>query len=153
MPEYNSVPDYPVWFNEGDVPRFNRTDENGNTYNYYHLFENTVVQIGIVFPNTGEVRIRLFNSLNELKYTFEEIIETTPKYLKSNELKENIISAHPFVEVNNILNLDVNNPIENKEYLTNMLIDYKDKSYNIKLPYPAMYPNLISVVAVQKGNR
>lgn len=149
MPEYNSVPGYPLWFNEDDIPRFNRTDEKGNTYNYYNLHENTVVQTGIVFPKVGDVQIMLFNSKNELKYTFNEIIETEPKYIKSDELKANLINPHPFTEVNNILNLDVNNQIENNEYLTHMLISYKDKLYNIKFPYPAMYPNLFSVVALK----
>jgi hypothetical protein len=149
MPEYDSVPGYPLWFSEGDVPRFNRTDNDGNTYNYYNLHENTVVQTGIIFPKTGEVKIMLFNSENELKYTFNESIETEPKYLKSNELKTNLLNTHIFTEVNNILNLDAEEQIENNEYLTNMLVIYQNKQYNIKFPYPAMYPNLFSVVATK----
>lgn len=149
MPEYNSVPGYPLWFNEDDIPRFNIPDEKGNRYNYYNLHENSVVQTGIVFPKVGDVQIMLFNSKNELKYIFNETIETEPKYIKSDELKANLINSHPFTEVNNILNLDVNEQIENNEYLTHMLIIYNDEQYTIQFPYPAMYPNLFSIVALK----
>ncbi|MEV9477584.1 hypothetical protein ACOTVS_11200 [Aliarcobacter butzleri] len=148
MPEYDSVPNYPLWFNQGDAPLIDRLDVNGNTYNYYNLFENTVVQCGLVFPQKGKVQIMLFNHNNELKYTYEENIDKTPKYLKSNELKNGNLENHPFVEVGNILNKSTNEPIDNNEYLTHMLIVYQDKQYNIKFPYPAMYPNLISAVSV-----
>lgn len=148
MPEYNSVPNYPLWFNKGDAPYINRLDINGDTYNYYNLFENTVVQIGLVLPRKGDITVKLFRNDNELAYSYHETIDLKPKYIKSDELKSGRLIEDPFVEIGNILHKDTENQIENNLYITNMIIEYENKSYNIKLPYPAMYPNLISVVSV-----
>lgn len=148
MPEYNSVPDYPLWFNKEDIPYIDRQDINGNTYNYYNLFENTVVQIGLVFPRKGNVTVKLFSNNNELVYIYHETIDLKPKYIKSDELKSGKLIENPFIEIGNILHKDTENQIENNSYITNMIIEYENKSYNIKLPYPAMYPNLISVVSI-----
>lgn len=148
MPEYDSVPNYPLWFNEGDYPVIQKFDKNGNTYNYYNLHENSVVQVGIILPKSADIGIMLFNSNNELKYSYKEKVNSTCKYLESEELKNCDLKSHPFTEVNNILNLDINNQIENDEYLTHMIITYKGKQHNIKFPYPFMYPNLIAGVSV-----
>ena len=149
MPEYNSVPNYPLWFNEGDYPVMQKFDVNGNTYNYYNLHENSVVQVGIILPKSAEVEIMLFNSKNDLKYTYKESVNSTCNYLESNELKNGELKSHPFTEVNNILNLDINNQIDNDEYITHMVINHKGKLHNIKFPYPFMYPNLLAGVAVK----
>ncbi|WP_418181235.1 hypothetical protein ACNSOL_12060 (plasmid) [Aliarcobacter lanthieri] len=144
MPEYKSVPDYPLWLNEGDG------EGNGNPYNYYNLFENSTVQTGFVVPREGNIKIMLFNNNDELKYSFEEFITQTPKYLESNELKEGKLDPHPFTEINNILNLSKENQIPNNEYITHALVVYEDRQYDIKFPYPAMYPNLFCAVAINK---
>lgn len=149
MPEYNSVPNYPLWFNEGDYLVMQKFDINGNTYNYYNLHENSVVQVGIILPKSAEIEIMLFNSKNDLKYTYKESVNSTCNYLESNELKNGELKSHPFTEVNNILNLDINNQIDNDEYITHMVINHKGKLHNIKFPYPFMYPNLLAGVAVK----
>lgn len=147
MPEYNSVPNYPLWFNEGDVAYLDRQDINGNLYNYYNLFENTVVQNGLVFPKEGKVTIMLFNNNSELVYTFNDTVEKTPKYIKSDELKSGKLNEHPFTEIGNILNQSTEKPTNNDSFIANMIVVYNNKHFNIKFPYPAMYPNLLSVVA------
>lgn len=148
MPEYKSVPNYPLWFNEGDVAYINRQDVNGDSYNYYNLFENTVVQLGLVFCSSGNVKIKLFNQAGELAFTYNETVSNKPKYLVCDEVKSNKISNHPFVEINNILNASTDNPIPNNDYISNIIIEKEGRVRNIKLPYPLMYPNLISAVSV-----
>lgn len=144
MPEYNSVPGYPLWLNEGDG------EDNGSTYNYYNLFENTTVQTAFILPREGNIKVMLFSNKDELKHTFEENVEVKPKYLQSNELKAGKINSHPFTEINNILNLSKEKQIENNEYLTHALVIYEDRQYEIRFPYPAMYPNLFAAVAINK---
>ena len=124
-----------------------RQDINGNLYNYYNLFENTVVQNGLVFPKEGKVTIMLFNNNSELVYTFNDTVEKTPKYIKSDELKSGKLNEHPFTEIGNILNQSTEKPTNNDSFIANMIVVYNNKHFNIKFPYPAMYPNLISVVA------
>ncbi|MFX4155188.1 hypothetical protein ACOL23_09590 [Aliarcobacter butzleri] len=150
MPEYNSVPNYPLWFNEGDIPFIDREDLNGNLYNYYNLFENTVAQVGLILPRSGTISIMLFDQKNQLVYTFKEEVTTTPRYLESEELKSGKLNKHPFTEIGNIVNPSTDNPIENNNYITNMIVAYNEDYRKISFPYPVMYPNLISAVAVAK---
>lgn len=147
MPEYNSVPNYPVWFQDDDTPTVRKEDINGNTYNYYHLFDNTIIQLGLVFPTPGNVRIRLYGKNNELIYTFEEEITFLPKNLRSNELKQNLIKSHPFTEIGDILNESTENEIRNENIIKTIVIEYRNDLYVIAPPYPLIYPNLIFGVA------
>lgn len=148
LPEKNSVPNYPLWFNTFDVPKIDRRDTNGDTYNYYNLFENTTVPFGIVVPQKGKIKISLFNQNNELMYTFDENVDTNVRNLKSNELKEQKIGEHPFTELNNILNIEEDSQIENNDYIETVIVEYKEKIFTIPMPYPLMYPNLIYAVSL-----
>lgn len=148
MPEQNSVPNYPLWFAEDDVPRIERKDENGNTYNYYNLFENTIVQMAIVVNKATNIKINLFDENDELKYSFEQLLNSKPKLLKSKELLTNKLNSHPFTEVNNILNLKIDEQIPNNNYINSIVVEKDGKTYSFELPYPIMYPNLITGVSV-----
>jgi len=151
MPEYNSVPKYPLWFGENEVPvTSNRKDVNGDTYNYYNLFENSVVPFGIVVPKEGNIEILLFNQKNEVMYTYNDKVTTQVKNLKNNLLKKGKFNKHIFTELNNIVHKDSNNQVKNNDYITNVVVIYKGKTINVPLPYPIMYPNLIYSVAVNK---
>lgn len=143
MPEYNSVPGYPLWFGEDEQPTVDRKDINGNQYNYYKLFENTTVQFAVIVPKSAPINIQLFNQKNELVHTYNEKLTTTVNNLKSNELKNGNLNSHPFTELNNILNIKQNDDIENNDMVTNILVEYNNYQYMIPLPYPLMYPNLI----------
>lgn len=145
MPEHNSVPGYPLWFGENEVPRFDRKDENGNTYNYYNLHENSIVPFGLVLPSEGKIEIKLFNQNNEMMYSYNDEVKTTVKNLKPNEK----INMHPFTELNNILLEDNQKQIPNNDYITNAVVVFEGELYNIPLPYPIMYPNLIYTVAAK----
>lgn len=148
MPEQNSVPNYPLWFAEDDIPRIERKDENGNTYNYYNLFENTIVQMAIVVNKASRIKINLFDENDELKYSYEQSLNSKPKLLKSKELLANKLNSHPFTEVNNILNLKIDEKIPNNNYINSIVIEKDGKTYSFELPYPMMYPNLITGVSV-----
>lgn len=147
MPEYDSVPNYPLWFGKDELPAIEKKDINDETYNYYRLFDNTTVQCGIILPYSSEIEIYLYGQNNTLKHTFKEQVNTVPKYLKSNELKSGNFNTHEFTEINNILN-DTDDQIENNDVVETMLIKFNNSFYTIKLPYPIMYPNLISGVAI-----
>lgn len=150
MPEYKSVPNYPLWFNDGDVPYVDREDINGNSYNYYNLFENTVVQVGLIFPKASDIVIMLFDQDNKLAFTFKEEVTDKPRYIVSDEVKNSTFNNHPFTEIGNIINQSTDKPTENNNYITNMIVVFNGEYRKIKFPYPVMYPNLISVVAVEK---
>lgn len=148
MPEYNSVPNYPLWFNSIETPRIDRRDINGDTYNYYKLFENTTVPFGIVVPKHGNIKVMLFNQNNELMYSFNEQVTTKVKNLKSEELKNKKLKSHPFTELNNILNIDEEKEISNNDYIETVVLEYDNRLFTIKMPYPIMYPNLLYTVSV-----
>ncbi|MBW6487538.1 hypothetical protein [Sulfurimonas sp.] len=148
MPEYNSVPNYPLWFAEDEIPMVQREDINGSLYNYYHLFDNSVVQAGLILPREGEATVRLYDNNDNILYTFKQFFKNnTPMRLKSNEELQGSLSSHSFVEVGNILNDTEGEEKENNNYIANITIDYKDRVYLVPLPYPMMYPNLIYGVA------
>lgn len=147
MPEYDSVPSYPLWFSKDEVPAIEKKDINGETYNYYRLFDNTTVQCGIILPYSSAIEIYLYDQNNTLKHTFKEQVDAIPKYLKSDELKFGNFNNHDFTEINNILN-DTDDQIGNNDVVETMLIKFNNSFYTIKLPYPIMYPNLISGVAI-----
>lgn len=146
MPEYDSVPNYPLWFGKDEVPAIGKKDINDETYNYYRLFDNTTVQCGIILPYSSEIEIYLYDQNNTLKHTFKEQVDTVPKYLKSNELKSGNFNTHDFTEIDNILN-ETNDQIENNNIIKTMLIKFNNNFYIINLPYPIMYPNLICGVS------
>lgn len=148
MPEYDSVPGYPLWFGEGDSPMVYRTDIKGDLYNYYNLFENTTVQIGIVVPFKGPTKIYMFDQNDELRFTFFHDFNKEVKKLRSKELLEGKLQDHPFAEVNNILNKDLHKQIQNNDTLNKLIIEHEKVMYTIELPYPAMYPNLLFGTAV-----
>jgi len=145
MPEYDSVPGYPLWFGEDEKPRSKRKDINGDTYNYYNLFENTTVQFGIVVPTSQVVQVYLFNQKNEMMYSYQQKATTVPQKLKPKEK----INSHPFTEINNILNEDFNAQIENTDYINTVIIEYANTMHRIPMPYPIMYPNLLNLVATR----
>jgi len=143
MPEYNSVLNYPLWFKEDEKAAIEKQDINGNTYNYYNLFENTTVQFGIILPKSCNLKVYLYNQNNELMYSYDEYITNNQKNLKSNEFINNKLQEHPFTEINNILNDDSKKQIKNDDFINYVVIKYDSKIYNIPMPYPIMYPNLI----------
>lgn len=153
MPEYNSVPNYPLWYGEGDTPAVEREDINGKQYNYYNLFDNTVVPLGIVFKNSGIATIKLFDQNDELCFTYKQEITQEIKHLSSNELKDKKISNHPFIEIGNILNEDVDDQVPNDMMITNIIIEYNGMVYKIPTPYPMMYPNLIYATAIYDNKK
>lgn len=150
MPEYDSVPNYPKWFLDEDTPILERRDTNGDLYNYYHLFENSVVQAGFIFPRKGKVTIKLYDKGDTLLHTYRKTISTTPSRLISVEEEIGEFNTHPFTEVGNILNDKDNIEIENNNFVTNIIIEYENKIYILPCPYPMMYPNLIFGVANEK---
>jgi len=153
MPEYNSVPDYPLWFNKENDCKYKACYErqvkgSSEQYNYYRLWENAIVQLGIIFPEPDEVEVFMYNNSGNLLYSYTSDITSTPKNLVSEKLKYNIVSGHPFAEVGNVLNL-TKEQLPNKEFIDTMLINYKDEVYLIKMPYPFMYPNRLFAMSVK----
>lgn len=149
MPEYNSVPNYPLWFAEDEVPRFEKKDINGNTYNYYNLFENTIVQFGIIIPKAGDITVELYDEKEQLRYTFNQYVDKNSKYIKSKELLNNELLPHPFAEINNILNTKIDSQIPNNNYINSVVVYKENLTYMFELPYPIMYPNLIAGVSCE----
>lgn len=149
MPEYVSVADYPLWFAEDEIPMVQRDDVNGAQYNYYHLFDNSTVLTGLVFPAVGKAVIKLYDKHDKLLHTFNSLISNSgPTRLISNEEARGELSDHPFTEVGNILNNKEGVEIQNDNYISNMVVEYNNKTYLIPLPFPIMYPNLIYGVAL-----
>jgi len=143
MPEYNSVKDYPLWFDVGEVG-----EEGNHEYNYYKLWENAIVQIGIIFKDLSKVKIQCFdkNGKRIYSYYFEPQLNATR--ILSFQEKKGDLNSHPFTEVGNVLNDEKDMNFPNDKYIDSMIITQGKKTYSIEMPYPFMYPNQIYVGAV-----
>jgi len=138
MPEYNSVKNYPLWFKEGEA------GEEGNTiYNYYKLWENAIVQIGLVFNSKSRAKIECFDKNAKKIYTYNFTPNTIPKQALSEEAKKGELNIHPFTEVDNVLNDQEDLEYANNNYIDYMIIYQNNNQYLIEMPYPFMYPNQI----------
>lgn len=140
MPEYNSVRNYPLWFKEGEIG-----EEGSVIYNYYKLWENAIVQIGIVFNSNSRATIECFDKNAKKIYTYKFTPNSTPKQALSQEAKNEKLSTHPFTEVGNVLNDQEGLECANGNYIDYMIIYQDNNQYLVEMPYPFMYPNQIYI--------
>jgi hypothetical protein len=152
MPEYNSLPAYPLWFND-DEHGGSCFSQNNDEYNYYNLWENAVVQIGIIFPAEGRATVRLFDNEGNLIFSYNEDITVSPKALISEEVKKGKVSKHLMLEPSGVIHsyaAKPNTQMQSPLYISSMLIEYAHKSYAVEMPFAFMYPNRIFGAALHE---
>lgn len=135
MPEYNDVPDYPLWFGEDEKPII--PQKRG--YNYYQLWENAVVNLGLVFGNRGRYTLYFINYQN--KILFKKIVTVTKKV---QNIK--LLGSHPLTEADGtIFAGDLKETDIKTKAIDALIIEHNSKRQYIKMPYFFPYINRIFI--------
>ncbi len=136
MPEFNDVPNYPLWFGKDEKPLILKK----KSYNYYQLWENAVVNLGLVFGSRGLYNIYFISSKNEVLYKKRVIVAKSMKNIK-------LLASHTLIEADGTIFARVSNDNKNlREKAIDAIIieDGKSRRY-IKMPYFFPYINRIFV--------
>ncbi len=135
MPETNDVPGYPLWFGKDEKPIVPQKDG----YNYYKLWENAIVNLGLVFGSKGSYILYFINQNNK-------IILKRKVYVSSKTDNISLICSHPLTEVDGTVFAGVSEDEKIREQAIDAIIIEKEgqKQY-VKLPYLFPYINRIFV--------
>ena len=140
MPEYNDVPNYPTWFDAKNLP----CEASYKNYNYYKLWENSVINIGLVFYKEQEATIYLIDKDENILYKKQFFVSKKAKNAK-------FLKGHTLLEVDGSL---YDGSSKNDQKIKKMAVYYigienKDNFYLFKLPYPFVYINRIFTKALK----
>lgn len=135
LPENKDVPNYPLWFGRDDAPCM----ANTSSYNYYKLWENAIVNLGLVFGNIGEYSLYFINTNNQIVFQKSVSINTDTKNI-------HLLGKHTLREADGTVFAGNNKNQTIKEKAVDaIIIEYQKKSRYIKLPYLFPYINRIFV--------
>jgi len=157
IPEKDDVKGYPTWFGRGE----------NSSYNYYQLWENAVINTGLVFARSGKYKIICLDAEGE--FVAQETVEVSKatQAVKFKSLRDaKSISTHPFAEVDGtvfdehtemsddmmsddmIVSKTMNDKLIRKNAITTIAIENKVGAMTlITLPYPMPYINRIFVTS------
>jgi hypothetical protein len=142
MPEQNDLPNTPLWFNEddGDVAKFN----------YYRAWENSIVNMGLIFPNNGSYSIALISKNDEIVASGNFLItEFVQNIHFSKTILCDSIGSNPMIEIDGSYFCQDDNSFSDdnkiKEYaIYKIVVTSKEVGVvYIPLPYPFVYINRI----------
>lgn len=140
LPEHEDVKNYPLWYGK---------DEDKSSYNYYQLWENSVVNTGLLFPDNSEREIILLSDKNAILSKAVFVPTEESKRILFNKVAGNKINTrHLFAEIDGTVFSDgknMNDAFIKENAVSKMFI--KNKTLNeetlIVLPYPTAYINSI----------
>lgn len=152
LPENGDYADYnyPLWFGEDTLKCVSTPPKEGQAEpNYFQLWENACVNIGLVLPQREEFVVSLMRDGKIIANSFISPttvdIRMTNNMLKRVEFKRNgkFFHSHPFVEINNTI-FDGESTAEIDEDVRVMSADtimlQSEKSiYTLPLPYHLPY--------------
>ncbi len=135
MPEYNDVPNYPLWFGRDDKPCM----ADASDYNYYKLWENAIVNLGVIFGSEGKYTLHFINQNSQIIFKKEVQISS-----KSENI--HLLGSHPLTEVDGTVFAGVLEDEKIREKAIDaIIIEKEEKKQYIKLPYLFPYINRIFV--------
>jgi len=138
IPEKNDLPDVPCWYD----PR-----SANAVYNYYRAWENAVVNVGLIFPKSGNYKINMINKEGNIVATQMFNIGKKAKNIKFNNSANGPLDVHPMTEIDGgVYGVDgyfaPNDEIVKKLVPYSVLIeDTRGKLTAIPFPYPFPYIN------------
>ncbi len=136
MPEYDDIPNYPLWFGKDEKPLIPQK----KSYNYYKLWENAIVNLGLIFGSRGDYTLYFINQKEQI--IFKKEVQISSK-------SENIplLGSHPLMEVDGTVfagNFKDEKKIKEKA-IDAIIIEKEGQKQYIKLPYLFPYINRIFV--------
>lgn len=135
MPEYNDVPDYPLWFGRNETSCM----ASASDYNYYKLWENAIVNLGLVLGSKGAYTLYFINENSQI--VFKKKVQVSSKVHNIH-----LLGSHPLTEVDGTVFAGVSDDEKIREKAIDAIVIEKEgqKQY-IKLPYLFPYINRIFV--------
>ena len=136
MPEHNDVPDYPLWFGADEKPIIPQKAE----YNYYKLWENAVVNLGLIFTHTGVVTLYFTDHEEMIHFQKRVHVTKTVQHIK-------LLGTHPLTEADGTVydGFAMNDETIRKRAIEGVIIEMDGTRRFVKLPYPMPYVNRIFV--------
>jgi len=138
IPEKNDLPDVPTWYH----PR-----SPNAVYNYYRAWENAVVNIGLIFPKSGNYRIHMINKDGDIVAAQIFSINNKVKNIKFNNSLSGPLGDHPMLEIDggiygvNGKNKPNDNTVKELAPYSMIIEDEAGKLTKIPFPYPFPYIN------------
>jgi hypothetical protein len=140
MPENDDVKDYPLWFTSKHFG-----------YNYYQLWENASVNVGLIFPKSARSTIYCLdkeeNTISKAKFTISKKFEN----IKFEKTLLSKIGDHPLMEIDGSVfgQTPSNDELLKKHAVKKFVIEYQDQILEIPLVYPFVYINRIFIGALE----
>jgi hypothetical protein len=138
MPEKDDIPDYPLWFGSDEKPLL----PSMQGYNYYRLWENALVNIGVIFPKEGSYKLHLIDATDKVQFS-------QSFHVKKEVTNLHILGNHPLTEVDGKIYSDKTDSIRDniikQKAITSMIIESRTQRFYVNLPYPLVYLNRIYV--------
>lgn len=137
MPERNDMPGYPLWFGPDEKPLMPNPEPG---YNYYKLWENAVVNLGMVFGSTGRYRCHFINHDEEVVFTKEINVTKETQNIR-------LLGGHPLTEADGTLYDGTATDITTirERAIEGVIVEKGGNSRYVGMPYPFPYVNRIFV--------
>jgi virulence-associated protein VapD len=158
LPERNNIKGYQTWFNDPNEVCKNKPinpDLIYSDYNYYQLWENAVVNLGLVVKDGTLITINAYNldGIEVFTYTGKLKKNITIKPIITSTLYKKI-SKHIFAESNGKVYNNKNKYTKSadKEIIKNAINDIKitidNRVFYMELPYPLPYINNMYILKI-----
>jgi len=140
IPEKNDLPDVPTWYDSRSP---------NAAYNYYRAWENAVVNVGLIFPKSGNYKIHMINKYGNIVATQMFNISNKAKNIKFDNSLNGSLGIHPMLEIDGgVYGVDGHN-VPNDDIVKELvpysvlIEDINGKLTKIPFPYPFAYINRV----------
>jgi len=154
MPEKKDMPLYPTWFgDETEVCQDKPVDAHTIylNYNYYKLWENAIVNTGLIMKGEGNIQIEWYNLNGKKLFEYKGKVKKG-KTINLRPIKSaiKIIDHHKMTEADgrNYINGKNNDKEVKKNACNDIKVIFNKKEYYIQMPYPMPYINRFFVTAI-----
>lgn len=142
IPEFNDMPDVPTWY---------APDEEQHVYNYYRAWENSIVNIALVFPKEGKYSIFLSSKNGDIVANGDFEINNRIKNIRFTK-HEGELDEHPMAEIGGGVYLVEGKKMPNDKLTKSlcpyeMLIHNHSNSEQIRIPFPYPFPYINRIFA------
>lgn len=153
LPEKDDAPKYPTWFQNKEDICVNENNEPSqinliyNEYNYYNLWENAIISLGIILPEEGNIKIEWMNLDGNKIFEYNYLITNTIQNIQpTKNFYKLSLNTHQLTEANGQV-FSINKKMDDDKIIelsaNDLIITYKNKKYYIDMPYPMPYINRI----------
>lgn len=138
-PDFNDLPDVPTWFG---------SEQDLAAYNYYRAWENSLVNLALVFPRAGLYTISFANISGQLVARKQFNIRTKVTNIRFDTWDNRAVNPHSMSESDGGVYFVPGERWPDDRLVRNsaayeVLVEYQNKLTRAPLPFPFPYPNRI----------